>query len=138
MKKLLCLLLMLCCVFSALAEQAGEYLPLYQSPAAHRGGETVSASLPEREIPAIASELMEMETFSLGIGRTFLYWQQSLLIVEYTAQAAGDYCCVSCRTMDETGTPVFEFLIEQYAQGSKTLSAVYAYENGEWVLEILS
>ena len=137
MKKLLCLLLMLCCAFSALAEQAGEYLPLYQSPAAHRGGETVSASLPEKELAAIAKELEQMEPFSLGIGRTFLYWQQNLLIVEHTAQAAGDYCCVSYRTADENGAPVFEFLIEQYAQGSKTLSAVYAYENGEWVLEIL-
>lgn len=137
MKKLVCILLMLCCAMSALAEMPGAYLPLYQSPAASRSGETVSMSLPQEEITGIAAQLQAMKQFSLGVGRTFLYLQQGMLIVESTAQSAGDYCCVSYRTVDETGQSIFEFLIEQYTQGTKTLSAVYAYENGEWILSIL-
>lgn len=136
MKKLLCILLMLCCTLSALAEMPGAYLPLYQSPAASRGGETVSMSLPEEEIIDIAAQLQAMEQFSLGVGHTFLYLQQGMLIVEFTALSAGDTCCVSYRTVDEMGQSVFEFLIEQYAQGQKTLSATYAYENNEWILTI--
>lgn len=136
MKKLLCILLMLCCAMSALAEMPGAYLPLYQSPAASRSGETVSMSLPEEELTDIAAHLAAMEQFSLGVGRTFLYLQQGMLIAEYTAQSAGDYCCISYRTTDENGQSVFEFLIEQYTQGMKTLSAVYAFENNEWLLEL--
>ncbi len=136
MKKLLCILLMLCCALPALAEMPFAYLPLYQSPAASRGGETVSISLPEEQLFDIAAQLNALEQFSLGVGRTFLQLQQGMLIVEFTAQSAGDYCCVSYRTADEMGQSVFEFLIEQYTQGQKTLSAVYAYENNEWLLTI--
>lgn len=136
MKKLVCILLMLCCALCATAESMGEYLPLYVSGAASRGGETVSMSVPEEEITDIAAQLAAMEQFSLGVGHTFLYLQQGMLIVEHTAQSAGDYCQVSYRTVDEMGNAVFEFLIEQFSQGVNTLSAVYAYENGEWLLEI--
>lgn len=136
MKKLVCILLMLCCALGALAEMPGAYLPLYQSPAASRSGETVSISLPEEQLADIAAHLAAAEQFSLGVGRTFLYLQQGMLIVEYTAQSAGDYCCVSYRTTDENGQSVFEFLIEQYTQDMKTLSAVYAFENGEWLLKM--
>ena len=136
MKKLVCILLMLCCALCATAESVGEYLPLYVSGAASRGGQTVSMSVPEEEIKGIALQLQMMKQFSLGVGHTFLYLQQGMLIVEHTAQNAGDYCKVSYCTVDELGNAVFEFLIEQFSQDVKTLSAVYAYENGEWMLEI--
>lgn len=138
MKKLVCLMLLCCLILPALAQQTGEYLPLYQSPAALRRGETVSVSVPEEEIKAIAAQLAAADNFSLGAGRTFLYLQQGLLIVEHTAQSAGDYCLISCRTEDEYGKSVFEFLIEQFnAANEKTFSFVYSYENDEWLLTLL-
>ena len=137
-KKLVCILLFFCLCACASAETLGAYLPLYQSPAAHRGGETVSTSMPEEAVPYIAAQLTQAGSFSLGIGRTFLYLQQGMLICEHTAQNAGDYCVISCRTQDDMGHPVFEFLFEQFSKdGVKTLSAVYAYANGMWTPTIL-
>ena len=134
MKKLVCILLLFCLCACASAETLGAYLPLYQSPAAHRGGETLSMSMPEETVPYIAAQLAQSDSFSLGIGRTFLYLQQGMLICEHTAQNEGDYCIISCRTQDDLGNPVFEFLFEQFSRdGTKTLSAVYAYADGMWL-----
>ena len=138
MKKWVCLMVLLCLCLSALAENVGEYLPLYQSPAAKRAGETVSMSMPVREAEPIAEVLKAMEDFSLGAGRTFLYWQQGMLIVEFTAQSAGESCLVSCRTQDETGNAVFEILLEQLSIGGEaTLRALYSWEDQQWQLTLL-
>lgn len=138
MKRMMCLLLCCCLMLPALAENRGEYLPLYQSHGAIYGGETVSVSIPEEEVDLLAAQLAMMDSFSLGVGRTFLYLQQGLLIVEFTAQSAGDYCLISCRTEDEWGNSVFEFLFEQFtAAGDRTLAAVYTHENDEWLLTLL-
>lgn len=135
MKKLLCLLLC-CLILPAMAQEMGAYQPLYQSPASLRSGQTVSVSVPEEEAKWIASLLAAQDDFSLGAGRTFLYLQQGLLIVEYTAQSAGDYCVISCRTQDEAGLSVFEFLLEQFtAAGEKTLSVLYRYDGRDWLPE---
>lgn len=138
MKKIVCLMLLICLCLPALAENVGEYLPLYQSPAANRAGETVSMSMPAKDVAAIAPEFKELESFSLGAGRTILYWQQGMLIVEFTANAAGEACLVSCRTQDEAGNAVFEILLEQFgAGGEATLRALYSWGDQQWQLTLL-
>ena len=69
MKKLVCILLLFCLCVSASAETLGAYLPLYQSPAAHRGGETLSMSMPEEAVPYIGV-FGNFETVSFDFART--------------------------------------------------------------------
>ena len=134
MKKLVCILLLCCLCIPALAEYIPVYQPLYQSPAASRAGETISTSMPRASVSLPES----LSSFSIGVGRTFVYLQQGMLIVEHMAQAAGDYCLISCRAQNDMGQDVPEFLIEQFsAGGMPTLRAVYAWINNEWQLTIL-
>ncbi|MBR5232181.1 MAG: hypothetical protein IKW00_08055 [Clostridia bacterium] len=138
MKKLLCLLLLCCLCLTAFAETAGEYTRLYHSRAASRAGETVTFSKPLAQLTGTDAWPAQVDPFSLGAGNTFVQLQQGMLIIEHTAQSKGDRFDVSFRTEDETGAPVFELLLEQFAKdGAATLRALYCYADGEWELEFL-
>lgn len=137
MKRMLCLLLC-CLILPAMAQEMDAFELLYQSPASLHGGQTVSVSVPEKEVKWINHLLAAQNSFSLGAGCTFLYLQQGLLIAEFTAQSAGDYCEISCRTQDESGADVFELLFEQFtAAGDRTLSVLYRYDGRDWIPEFL-
>lgn len=136
MKKLLCLLLLCCLCLTAYAQTPGEYTPLYHSRAASRAGETVTFSKPLAQLTGTDAWPAQVDPFSLGAGNTFVQLQQGMLIIEHTAQSKGDTFSVSFRTADETGSPVFELLLEQFSKdGTLTLRALYRYTGGEWELE---
>ena len=136
MKKLLCLILLLCLCLPALAENTSEYQPLYTSRAASRKGEAVTYSKPLSKLKGTDGWPDGLDPFSLGAGNTFVQLQQGMLIIEHTSSHKGDIFAVSFRTEDEKGEPLFELLLEQLsADGTPALRAVYRYTGGEWKLE---